>query len=85
MPPFLNVIALICFGLGLVTFPLAVLPAGENVPAAAVLLFGLALTVDDGLLALFGLAMTGAAVVALVYFWPKIIELCLELAAAVGY
>ena len=60
MPPFLNVIALICIGLGLMTFPLAVLPAGENIPAAAVLLFGLALTVGDGLLALFGLVAAGA-------------------------
>ncbi len=85
MPPFLNVIALVCFCLGLVTFPLAVLPAGENIPTAAVLLFGLALTVDDGLLALFGLATAGTTVGALVYLWPKIVEICTELAAAAGY
>ena len=79
MPPSLNVIALMCIGLGLMTFPLAVLPAGENIPAAAVLLFGLALTVDDGLLALFGLTASGATVGALIYFWPKIVRLYMEL------
>ena len=85
MPPFLNFIALICIGLGLVTVPLAGLPAGENIPAAAVLLFGLALTVDDGLLALFGLAAAGATVGAVICFWPKIVGLCMQLVAAVGY
>ncbi len=74
MPSFLNVIALICLGLGLMTFPLAVLPAGENIPAAAVLLFGFALTVADGLLDLFGLATAGATAGALIYFWPKTID-----------
>jgi hypothetical protein len=85
MPPFLNVIALICLGLGLMTFPLAVLPAGENIPAAAVFLFGLALTVGDGLLALFGLAAAGATVGALIYFWPTIVGLCMDLAVAIGF
>jgi hypothetical protein len=79
MPPFLNVIALICLGLAMLTVPLAVLPAGENIPAVAVLLFGIALTARDGLLALIGLAATGTTVGALIYFWPKIVGLFMEL------
>lgn len=85
MPPFLNVIALICLGPGVVAFPLAVLPAGENIPAAAVLLFGLPLTVDDGLLALFGLAVARATAWTLIYFWPKIAGLYMELTVAFGF
>jgi len=85
MPPFLNVIALICLGLAMLTFPLAVLPAGENIPAVAVLLFGIALTARDGLLALIGLAATGTTVGAFICFWPQIVGLFMELADAMWY
>jgi hypothetical protein len=83
-PPFLNVIAVICIVLAVMVFVLSPLPAGENIPAAAVLFFGLALTARDGLLALIGLAVTAGAVGALVYFWPTIVQGMADLAAAVG-
>ncbi|HEY8505331.1 MAG TPA: exopolysaccharide biosynthesis protein [Gemmataceae bacterium] len=73
-PPFLNLIALVIIGLAGLTFLLSPLPGGENVAAAAVFLFGLALTAKDGLLAFFGLAVTGAAVWLLVYLWPTIVQ-----------
>jgi hypothetical protein len=84
-PPFLNLIAVVCLGLALLTFILSPLPGGENIPAAAVLLFGLALTARDGLLALVGLLVTGGCVWALVYFWPMIVQGFMALAHALGF
>ena len=46
--------------------------AGVPGAAAAVFVFGLALTARDGLLALLGLAVTGAAVWLSVYLWATI-------------
>lgn len=84
-PPFLNGIALICLFLALLTFPLAILPGGENVPAAAVFFFGLALTARDGLLALIGLVISGASVAVTVYFWPLLVETTVELWHMLGW
>lgn len=71
-PPVLNLIALLCLGLALLTYPLAILPAGENIPAAAVLFLGLALTTRDGWLVVLGLVITGGSLGLLLYFWPVI-------------
>ncbi len=73
-PPMLNVIALICCVLALSIFPLAVLPGGENIPAAAVLFFGLALTAKDGVLALLGLTIAAASFGLLIYFWTDVMQ-----------
>jgi hypothetical protein len=72
--PFVNLIAVACIGLSLLTFILSPLPGGENIPAAAVFLFGLALTVRDGLLALVALIVTFGAVALVMYFWPTIMD-----------
>lgn len=73
-PPFINVIALICILLGLLSLPLSVLPAGENIPTAGVLFFSLALTARDGVLAFLGLIVSGISIASLVYFWPTIVR-----------
>jgi hypothetical protein len=73
-PPFINVIALICILLGLLSLPLSVLPAGENIPTAGVFFFALALTARDGVLACIGLLISGISVASLIYFWPTIVQ-----------
>lgn len=70
-PPFLQLIAAICILMALLFFPLAIIPSSEKVLAAPVFFFGLALTVNDGLLALIGLAISGALITLPILYWPQ--------------
>lgn len=56
------IVALLCFVLGFLMFVFSVVPGGIVIPAAAVLLIALALTTHDGLVLLFGLIISAAAV-----------------------
>lgn len=60
-PPFAFLVALICVGAALVTFPLGLVPFGPFLPGLTVLLFGLGLTARDGIfLLLAGAGFAGA-------------------------
>jgi hypothetical protein len=61
-PPFVNVVALLCVGAALVTFPLGLIPFAPLAPGLAVVLFGLGMTARDGLWLLLGMATFGGAV-----------------------
>lgn len=71
-PPFVQFIALICISMALLFFPLAIIPSSEKVLAAPVFFFGLALTTNDGLLALLGLTITGAMIMLAIIYWPEL-------------
>lgn len=60
-PPFVQLVALVCIGAALITFPLGLIPFGPLLPSLTVLLFGLALTARDGVvLILAGGALMGS-------------------------
>lgn len=70
--PFAQLVALICVGAALVSFPLGFVPLGPVLPGFAVLLFGLGLTARDGLVILLaGLSLVAATFV-LVRVWNRI-------------
>jgi hypothetical protein len=66
-PPWRRAIAAACVLMGMLMFPLAVVPFGVAAPATALLFLGLALSSDDGLLSAIGLAAVAAALAASVY------------------
>ncbi|MEE4349090.1 MAG: exopolysaccharide biosynthesis protein [Pacificimonas sp.] len=55
--------ALLCIGLSILMVPLEVIPFGADIPAAAIVMFGLGLTARDGLLMLIGFAISAASLV----------------------
>jgi hypothetical protein len=60
-PPFVNLIALLCIGAALITFPLGLIPFAPLAPGLAVVFFGLGMTARDGLwLGLGAVALGGA-------------------------
>lgn len=59
-PPMIQIVALVCIALCVALIPLEIIPFATAVPGSALILLGLAVTVRDGLLALFGLAAAGA-------------------------
>jgi len=61
-PPFVNVVALLCVGAALITFPLGLIPFAPLAPGLAVVAFGLGMTARDGLWLLLGTAAFGGAV-----------------------
>ena len=61
-PPFVNLVALMCIGAALVTFPLGLIPLAPLAPGLAVVFFGLGMTAHDGLWLLGGAAILGASV-----------------------
>jgi hypothetical protein len=69
-PPFEQAIAVICIGLALLFYPLALVPFGVFLPSTAIAFFALGLSARDGLLTLFALGFTAATVWATVVFWP---------------
>lgn len=73
-PPFVQLIALICIVMALLFFPLAFIPSSEKVLAAPVFFFGLALTANDGLLALVGLVVTAAIVILPLVYWDELMQ-----------
>ena len=60
-PPFVNVIAVLCIGAALITFPLGLIPFAPLAPGLAVVFFGLGMTARDGLWLLLGTALAGGA------------------------
>ena len=68
--PMLQIIALVCIALAISFYPLALVPFGVLAPAVAILIFGLGLTVSDGIVLLAGFAVTGLAVWLTFKLWP---------------
>jgi hypothetical protein len=60
-PPFVNVIAVLCIGAALVTFPLGLIPFAPLAPGLAVVFFGLGMTARDGVWLLLGTAVVVGA------------------------
>jgi hypothetical protein len=61
-PPFVNLVALLCIGAALITFPLGLIPFAPLAPGLAVVFFGLGMTARDGLWLLLGTAFVGSAI-----------------------
>ncbi|MBR9805944.1 MAG: exopolysaccharide biosynthesis protein [Alphaproteobacteria bacterium] len=71
-PPFVQLVALVCIGAALVTFPLGLIPFGPVLPSLTVLLFGLALTSRDGVvLMLAGAALCGSLWL-MIHLWARL-------------
>lgn len=60
-PPFVNLVALLCVGAALVTFPLGLIPLAPLVPGLAIVAFGLGMTARDGVWLLLGMLIAGGA------------------------
>ena len=54
--PFVNLIALLCVALALITFPLGFVPFAPLLPGVAIVLLGLGMTAKDGIVLLLGSA-----------------------------
>ena len=74
-PPFAMLIALICVGAALITFPLSLMPLAPIVPSLAVLLFGLGVTARDGVLILLAGGALAGALVLMIRVWGRAMEL----------
>lgn len=61
-PPFVNVVALLCIGAALITFPLGLIPFAPLAPGIAVVFFGLGMTARDGLWLLLGTGFLAGAI-----------------------
>lgn len=60
-PPFVNLVALCVIVAALITFPLSLIPLAPLAPGLAVVLFGLGMTVRDGVWLLLGWGFTAGA------------------------
>ena len=78
-PPFVQIIALICILMALLFFPLALIPSSEKLLSVPIFFFGLALTTNDGLVALIGIAVTLGVVGIPWLFWDEILQAFREL------
>jgi hypothetical protein len=65
-PPFVNLIAILCIGAALITFPLGLVPLAPLAPGLAVVFFGLGMVARDGLWLALGALLVGGA------FWLAI-------------
>ncbi len=74
-PPFMQLVALICIGAALITFPLGLIMFGPVLPGLAVLLFGLGVAARDGLVIALSAAALAGAIALMFRFVPRIIEL----------
>jgi hypothetical protein len=63
-PPFSTIIALACIGMGVLMFPLALVPFAVALPGASVTVLGLAILASDGLAAVLGLALASGTAAA---------------------
>ncbi|MGP1274914.1 MAG: exopolysaccharide biosynthesis protein [Caulobacterales bacterium] len=72
--PFVQLVALICIGAALVSFPLGFVPLGPLLPGLTVLVFGLAITSNDGLLVIVTGILLAASVWLLVHLWSQIAQ-----------
>jgi hypothetical protein len=61
-PPFVNLVALLCVGAALITFPLGVIPFAPLAPGLAVVFFGLGMVARDGLWLLLGTVFLSGAI-----------------------
>ncbi len=67
--PFIQLIALICVGAALITFPLGLVLFGPVLPSLAIMLMGLGLTARDGVMVMLaGGALAGALLILLRLF-----------------
>lgn len=66
--PWLNVLALICIALAATVPPLEVVPFASTLPMAAIALFGLAILVKDGVLAIIAALVSAGSFYALYSF-----------------
>ena len=60
-PPFVNLVALLCIGAALITFPLGLIPLAPLAPGLAVVFFGLGMVARDGLWLGLGAGAVGGA------------------------
>lgn len=60
-PPFVNLVALMCLGAALITFPLGLVPLLPLIPGIAIVAFGLGVTARDGVWLLLGMVIVGGA------------------------
>lgn len=72
--PFIYLIAVCCCLLALTMPPLEFIPFTGGIPAFPVALFGLGLTVHDGLLVLLALLTIAAGLTAIVVFGPALLD-----------
>jgi hypothetical protein len=72
-PPFAQLVALICVGAALITFPLGSFPLGPLLPSLTVLLFGLGLAARDGLVLALATATLIGAIIVLIRVLPRIV------------
>ena len=70
--PFVQLVALICIGAVLVSFPLGFVPFGPFLPGLTVLVFGLAIASRDGLLLILACALLAASLWLLERLWNRI-------------
>ena len=70
-PPFVQLVALVCIGAALITFPLGLLPLGPVIPGLTILLFGLALTARDGFVLVMAGALLALGVILLLRVWIR--------------
>lgn len=70
--PFITIIALVCIGAALITYPLGVFPFGPLLPSLSILILGLGLTGRDGVMILLGLAPLAGTGVLLYNIWDKL-------------
>lgn len=61
VPLFVNLVALCVVAAALITFPLSLIPFAPLIPGVAVILFGVGMTVRDGVWLAVGIAITAAA------------------------
>lgn len=73
-PPFVQFISMICILMALLFFPLALIPSSEKVLSVPIFFFGLALTTNDGLVALIGIAVTLGIAGMPLFFWDDILQ-----------
>ncbi len=69
-PPWVQLVALVCVLLAPLFVPLALLPMAVALPSIAICLMAIGLMARDGVVVAIGLAMSVAAVVLLMVFWP---------------
>ena len=70
--PFVQVVALICVAAALITLPLSFIPLGPVIPSLAVLVLGLAITAQDGLMVGVGVVSMIAACALLMRVWEAL-------------
>lgn len=71
-PPFAQIVALVCVGAALITFPLGFVPFGPLLPGLTILLFGLAITGRDGVILLLAMGLLAGSAFMLSRVWQAL-------------